>query len=190
MRRHLPIGALVAGLLLCAATGCGYRLLRADALLGQDAVVVVPFGEQTPLGLSTPLADALRDQAASSGLRLATDPATAPLKLTGTVLSSSTTASQTRSASATVRAYAVAVIVEAELVEKDGTVRFRDRFRFREDFLASTTATAESNLETEANRRRALTLIAERAGRDIWNAVLATAAASVPTEPGGADARP
>lgn len=156
---------------LFSAWACGYHVLDAPRALGTHRLVVLPFSESEPVGLSAALGDALRREAAASGMQLGTDAETTDLLLRGRVIAT-TTAPSAMLQSASVTAYETSVTIVAELRDAAGKRLWQQQFSFGEDFRAASDAGPNSNLTTETGRRRALLRIAERAGKEIWATLL------------------
>lgn len=178
MRSLAPV--LVAFAL--AGSACGYRVVHGPALLGVSTVRVTPFAEEEPVGLSLPLAEALANRLAQSGLAIDTSDG-AEATLQGRVVSAGSTVNPTLRVGSAIRAYNFMVRLEAELQSSDGTSLWRGSARVQEDYRATANSReAFGNLETEANRRRALHRLAESAADQLVEQMLLQAAANSPEE--------
>ncbi|MBI5507565.1 MAG: hypothetical protein HY903_02310 [Deltaproteobacteria bacterium] len=147
------------------ATACGYRLLYADKPFGAAAVAVLPFVEDTPVGLTQDLALALNQRLAAAGVHLTTDEAHADAVLSGRLVGSQTLQSPAAGIGARVPAYDLRLQLQAWLTDRQGKELWRTALELSESFLPSTATGDTVLLETEANRRRALLRLADAAAR-------------------------
>jgi DNA polymerase III subunit delta len=101
--------------------GCGYRVVGASPPFGMARLAVLPFAENSPVGLSPGLAGALASELAASGVAITTDVTSADGVLRGLVASADVAKSPTSTdPAARIPAYRLAVRVEAQLTDRAG----------------------------------------------------------------------
>jgi len=150
---------------LVGLLSCGYQPLASGHPFGVSVVTLVPFGEETAVGLSPDLASALGRELAARGVALTSNRADADAVLAGRVVSSQTALSPVAGVGAPIPAYDLRLQIVAWLHDRQGRELWRTTIDLEDRFLPSPNAGPARLLETEANRRRTLLRIAERAAR-------------------------
>jgi hypothetical protein len=169
---------LLTGFLAVALSACGYHAINTAKVYGFDTLAVVPFAEETPLGLSSELAGDLSARLATGGIKITANEGTAGAVLTGRVLAATAAVSPVARFGLAVPAYDMTVRLEVDLIPKGKKSIWHRQFSIREDFLAAqpsaqvTGSATDLTLATEANRRTALTRVAEKATQEIIDALL------------------
>jgi hypothetical protein len=161
------------------ASGCGYTLVSGRAPFGARTIAVVPFQEAVPVGLSGELSRELARLLAAEGVQLARNRSEAEAVLTGEVVSARTATSPVATAGTRIPAYNLEAIATARLLDGEREL-WSARAAAGDVFLPSESAnTVETQtLETEANRRRALSRLAVALARELHQQlVMATALA-------------
>ncbi len=165
MTRSVPAALAAFAALMLA--GCGYALVQTNAPYGAERILLEPFVEEVPLGLSADLTRAMAERLAAGGVRLTQDRALAVAVLSGTIASARTSISPTSaSLGGRVNAYRLTVKVTASLVSPADESLWTGAVTIVEDFLPGV-AGEEQILATEASRRRALRRLAESAAADL-----------------------
>lgn len=154
-------------LLFLSLADCGYTLVRSASLFGASRVVVEPFTEEVPLGISADVTQALAAGLAAGGLRLTQDREAADAFIRGVVVRSRTATSPTSGGlGSRVTAYRLNVSVRASLVSPAGKILWTGTTALFEDFLPGAGGEGQT-LITEANRRRALRRLAVKAAEEL-----------------------
>ncbi len=143
-------------------SACGYTLLRGDRPFGASAIMLLPFREAAPVGVSPLVTEALSARLLAEGVQLVRAADHADAVLSGEVVDETWRLSP----GAQAQAYQVTLRIRAKLVGKDGASKWESEVLVSDDFL--TVSGGELDLlATEANRRRALVRMAERAAAEL-----------------------
>ncbi len=173
--------------LLLTLSGCGYAPVVSNSLLGRNRILVEPFAEDTPVGLSADLTAAMALRLASQGITLCVSPANAEATLSGRIVSAATVRSPTSGVGSSVAAYDMRVRIEAWLHDKGDKELWHTAVDVAESFLPAALPTEITSpwdgqlAATEANRRRALRRLAETAAQQLSDRL---AIANATTRPG------
>lgn len=167
--------------------GCGYGFAEAQAPFGGSRVAVLTFAEYEPLGIAPDIARYLAELAGHEGATIVFDSAKADETIKGVVRQGRTAALPVVDPAAAIAGYQIVVDIDAQMVDKDGTVLWASTMSFSEDFLPGAGNPSQLALGTEASRRRALDRVAQRAAREIYDRIAMSSnmgVRSVPLQPG------
>lgn len=157
---------------LCAVAlsqlgSCGYTVVRADRLFAAHRITVLPFFEETPANMAGTMAYHTTRLLAAGGMHVVQDADDTDALLDGTI----TLTTQGSATLGGVRTYQTGARVDARLRSRDGNMLWRHMFDVAEDFLP-----VEGNdtqpIFTETNRRAAILRLAERAARQLHEAMV------------------
>ena len=165
MRKTLALWLVLLGFL----PACGYHVLRSDRLFAVHRVAVLPFYEETPANMATPLADQLQRLLLAGGVAITQDEVRAEAILDGTIVLS-TAGSATV---AGIQAYQVTARVHAHLRDRTGRELWQTDVVLSEDFLPAPGLDLQP-LYTETNRRAAILRLAERAAAVVHDNMVVT----------------
>jgi len=144
-------------------------VVQARAPFGVVAMVLEPFDEDEPIGIASEITKALGRLLRAEGMQIvqAADDATGQATLRGVVLHQSTVASPaTGGDQAQVAVYRISLSIRAVLENDHGKTLWSASVTVADDFLPANVLDFDASrlpLATEANRRRALQRVAERA---------------------------
>lgn len=170
---------LVAALVL--GTGlmhCGYAVIGTRSPFGLERIALVAFAEDESVGLGPVLASALARELATEGVTLVPFDRDASGTLSGTILAEQTVKSPVAGVGAHIPAYQITLRIRAVLSDKAGKTLWSTEVSLNDSFLpaGSEASPTTKTAETEANRRRALQRIAERAARMIHECLVVDSA--------------
>ncbi len=160
-------------------TACGYGFSEGGAPFGGTRVAVLTFAEYESLGIAPDIARYLAEMAGHEGAEVVFDSANADAIIKGVVRQGRTAALPVVDPQAAIAGYQIVVDIDAQVVDKAGTVVWASTMSFSEDFLPGAGNPAQLALGTEASRRRALDRVAQRAAKEIYERIAMSSAMGV-----------
>lgn len=148
---------------------------------------MLTFAEYEPLGIAPDLARYLAELAGHEGAQVVFDSDKADETIRGTVRQGRTAALPVVDPQAAISGYQIIVDIDAQMVDRGGTVLWASTMSFSEDFLPGGGNATQVATSTEASRRRALDRVAQRAAKEIYERIAMSSAMgvkSVPLKPG------
>ena len=168
-------------LLLWLQASCGYQALQTASLFGHSVISLETFAEESPLGLSANLASAMHQQFLQGGIVISHERASQHPRLSGKIEQITNKPSSLAGSGARIPAYQIRLKINVLLKEVSGKTLWEKTFSFSEDYLSPRASVENSVLKTEANKRRALSRLADKIAHEIHSQIfLQTNIAALP----------
>jgi len=158
--------------------GCGYHFIDASAPYGVATMVVVPFQENEPVGLSQSLARELAILLAQRGVSIRTSSTERSGRLQGVITSSHVSPAPTSSVDTSVPSYRLRITVKAHLTGPDGDSLWKKSYTLNDTFLSASGYSPETALVTESQRRKAMFRLGQEFSKRIVEDLALTSALS------------